>query len=146
MTKYRYTKDPKKMMTAKQLYDAIQNDYENIKEFLPCRTATYIEYEAGNTEALFWNEGEEKQKIFLPLEDGWYEVDENGIPNGEKSHNSSPTARYLCRYQNDDFSGPVGLGDYVGFDFVRRRSFNTYGDCSYDSGVKKISSEKIETP
>jgi len=110
MTKYRYTKDPKKMMTAKELYDVIQNDYENIKEFLPCRTATYIEYEGGSTEALFWNEGGKKQKIFLPLEEGWYEVDENGIPNGEKSNISSSTARYLCRYQNDDFSGPVGLG------------------------------------
>lgn len=67
MTKYRYTEDVKKMMTAKELYDVIQKDFENIKDFLPCRTSSYLEYKAGSTEALFWNEGEEKLKYFYLL-------------------------------------------------------------------------------
>lgn len=135
MTKYRYTEDVKKMMTAKELYDVIQKDFENIKDFLPCRTSSYLEYKAGSTEALFWNEGEEKTKIFLPLEDGWYEVDENVIPNGKKSGINNLKARYLFRYQNHDFSGPVGLGNGIGFGWGR--SFNVYNDWSDVSGGRE---------
>lgn len=138
MSKYRITKDPKKMMTSKELYEAIENDYDNIKDFLPCRTSTYLEYTAGSTNALIWNEGEtEKTKIYLPLQDGWYVTDEKyKIPNGEKSSSDNPKARYLARHQDRSFSGPVGLGYGIGYG--GRRGFYAFIYWSLDSGVEKI--------
>lgn len=114
---YKQTENIKEMLTNAEVDDAIQNDYENIKKYLPCRTSTHITYKAGSTEALIWNEGEKKKtKIFLPNDDGWYLTDSKyGIPNGEKSSNSNPDARYLWRYQNKDYDGLlVRRGDYDG--------------------------------
>lgn len=137
MSKYRITKDPKKMMTSKELYEAIENDYDNIKDFLPCRTSTYLEYTAGSTNALIWNEGEtEKTKIYLPLQDGWYVTDKKyKIPNGEKSNCNNLKAIYLARHQDRSFSGPVGMGNSIG---SGRRDFGAYDGWSIVSGVEKI--------
>ena len=87
-SKYRKTSDAKEMMTNKEIDDAIENDWENIKDFLPCQTSTYVEYKAGATTALVWNEGEKtKTMINLPLGDGWYTPDmKYGIPNGKQSN------------------------------------------------------------
>lgn len=116
---YKQTENIKEMLTNAEVDDAIQNDYENIRKYLPCRTSTHITYNAGSTEAFIWNEGEKKKtKIFLPHEDGWYLTDSKyGIPNGEKSSNSNPNARYLWRWQNKDYDGLLvrgfGYDDYV---------------------------------
>lgn len=140
--KYVRTTDVKKMLTNKQLDEAIENDWENIKDFLPCRTSTYIKYKAGSREAYIWNEGEEKEKIYLPLEDGWYIPDEKyGIPNGKKSTFDNLKARYLWRYQDKSFSGPVGFG--YGFDGDGGRSFNA--DVVWRDGSGVAFAEKIDT-
>ena len=115
--KYEKTNDPKRMMTHAELDDAIKNDYENIKDFLPCRTATYLEYKAGGTEALVWNEGENtRTRITLPLDNGWYLPDGNpfAIPNGRESTIDDPDALYLVRHQDREFRGPLGRGDGCG--------------------------------
>jgi hypothetical protein len=135
--KYRKTNDPKKMMTAKELYDA-RDDYESIYEFFPCRSATYIEYEARATEAFIWTENNPKRiKVYLPPEDGWYLVDEHGIPNGEKSNRDNPNTLYLYRHQDRSFSGPLGRG-YDWFVDGGRRGVFARGDWSIDFGVEKI--------
>lgn len=110
---YEKTTDRDKIMTNKQLDSALMEDYENVKKFIDwwkgAITSTHIKYTAGSTTAYVWNEGEkEKTKIYFPLEDGWYLTDEKyGIPNGERVSKSNPLARYLWRYQNEDFEGLV---------------------------------------
>ncbi len=76
-------------------------------------TGTNIQYEKGSTTAYVWNEGEKKKtKIFLPLQDGWYLVNNKyGIPNGEPSQESNPKARKLWRWQDRDYSGLVSRCD-----------------------------------
>jgi len=143
MTKYRLTKDVSRMMTNKELDDVLQNDYEQyIKDigYGLVRTVTMIEYKAGETEALVWNDGEkEKTKIKLPLEDGWYFPDKiYGIPNGKKSKRENKNARYLGRIQNRNFCGSVDRG--VG----GRRGVVAFGDWSYVSGVEKINEDECK--
>ena len=104
--------------TIKEINDAIRKDgFNKYKSALPVWTSTHIEYKAGATEALVWNEGEKKKtKIPLPLNDGWYLPDKKwGVPNGEKSSESNPDALYLWRWQNDDYSGLL-VRCYGGFD------------------------------
>lgn len=59
-----------------------------------------------------WNEGGSETRIALPLNDGWYVPDDNpfAIPNGQPSNRDNPEALYLVRYQNRQFSGPLGRG------------------------------------
>lgn len=54
MATYEKTEDLSRMMTNKQLDEAILTDYENVKKVLPARTATHIEYENGAETALIW--------------------------------------------------------------------------------------------
>jgi hypothetical protein len=103
--------------TLKEINDAIRKDgYDVYHSALPVWTSTHIEYKAGATEALVWNEGEKKKtKINLPLQDGWYLPDKKwGIPNGEKSSESNPDAMYLWRWQNDAYSGLLVRGGGFG--------------------------------
>ena len=122
---YHETESVKEMMSNKELDEAIQNDYENIKKFLPCKTSTHLSYKTGSTKAYIWNEGEKKKtKINLPLNDGWYETDNKfGIPNGKPSNPSNPQARYLWRWQNRDFDG------------LLVRGFNVFGSDGRDVGA-----------
>jgi hypothetical protein len=94
--------------TLKEINDAIRKDgIETYRSALPVFTRTNLEYTAGATKALIWNEGDRKKtKIKLPLKDGWYLCDKKwGIPNGAPSNESNPNALYFWRWQNRDFSG-----------------------------------------
>lgn len=97
----------KDMLTNAEMDWLIQNRYNEIKKCLPAWTATHISYKAGAREALIWNEGEKKKtKINLPLYDGWYLPDKKyGIPNGKASDSGNPKARYLWRWQDQDYDG-----------------------------------------
>ncbi|MDO8554745.1 MAG: hypothetical protein Q7S22_08100 [Candidatus Micrarchaeota archaeon] len=134
--RYEKTTDPKRMLTHAVLSEAIRRDWENIRSFLPARTATSLEYQAGARKAKAWNEGEGKISIDLPLEDGWYVPDGNpfAIPNGQKTNAENPDALYLYRHQDRSFSGPVGRDDY----FVYRRYVFTFDGWSDASGVALV--------
>jgi hypothetical protein len=148
--KYRHTNDKSKWMSNAEIDDAIENDWENIKDYLPCLTSTMISYKAGSTEALIWNIGDKKKtKIKLPLEDGWYlannkwkipngaETDKWKILNGAETDSSNPDARFLCRCQDGDFRGLLWRG--YGFnDDVRRHVVFLYDPPSIRFGVEKI--------
>lgn len=144
---YEKSTDLDKIMTNKELDQALVEDYENVKKAIEywkgCITSTHIEYNAGSTEALVWNEGEkEKTKIYLPLEDGWYLPDKKyGIPNGEKSNSSNPNARYLWRYQNDSFSGLL-VRRYLDFYGGARRYVYAYYLPDFRFGVVKKEDQK----
>jgi len=106
--KYERTTDPNRMLTNALLIEAISRDWKSIKRLLPCRTATYLEYKAGATEAMAWNEGGSGTGIYLPLKDGWYVPDNPfAIPNGKPSSGRDPKARYLMRDRDREFSGPL---------------------------------------
>ena len=93
--------------------------YKQYKSAYWAWSGTHIQYESGSTTALVWNEGEKKKtKIFLPLNDGWYLVNNKyGIPNGEPSSESNPNARKLWRWQDRDYSGLVSrIDDYLFYD------------------------------
>ena len=144
---YEKSTDLDKIMTNKELDEALVEDYENVKKAMDywkgCITSTHIEYKAGSTEALIWNEGEkEKTKIYLPLQDGWYLTDEKyGIPNGERSNSSNPNARYLWRYQNESFSGLL-VRRYVGFGVGGRRYVDAALRPYFRFGVVKKEDQK----
>jgi hypothetical protein len=55
--KYEKTTDPRRMMNHAVLSKAILTDWENVRGFLPARTATSLSYKAGATKAQAWNEG-----------------------------------------------------------------------------------------
>lgn len=135
--KYEQTRDPKRMLTHKLLNEAIRNDWENIRGFLPARTATSIRYEKGARRAVAWNESEAEVSIDLPLKDGWYLSDGNpfAIPNGRESDPSNPDALHLWRYQDRSYSGPVGRGVFFGFG---RRNVYAVDYWSNASGVAII--------
>ena len=75
--KYEKTTDPRRMMTHAVLNEAIRTDWENVRGFLPARTATLLIYKGGATKAKARNEGEAEVSIDLPLKDGWYVPDGN---------------------------------------------------------------------
>ena len=102
------------MMTHSLLTEVIRTDWESIKGFIPCRTATYVGYKAGARTARAWNEGEDPIGIDLPRKDGYYVPDGNpfAIPNGRPSTSDDPEALYLVRHQDSEYSGPVGRGIY----------------------------------
>ncbi len=110
--KYEETMDPRRMLTHKLLNEAIRNDWENVRGFLPARTATSMRYDGGATKAKAWNEGESEVSIDLPLQNGWYVPDGNqfAIPNGRKSSSYDPDALHLVRHQYDKFSGSLVRG------------------------------------
>jgi hypothetical protein len=110
----------------------VQNDAQR-KEFYaytPAWTGTHMKYKKGETKAQIWRRGEKPKTIPLPLNDGWYVMGKDGIPNGEKSDSSNPNARYLYRYQDRDyeglvvrwcdFSGYSGRSVYCYFSYVSR--------------------------
>jgi len=123
------------------------DEWKKEKQMYPCWTGTHIRYKAGATKAEVWNEGEKKKtKVSLPLNDGWYLPDAKyGIPNGEKSSADNPKARYLWRYQHEDFAGLVARRYYRWNDRVRR-----YVLCYYwpnlRLGVFGTASGKFKTP
>jgi hypothetical protein len=149
---YERTKDLKRMLNSRQLAEAIINETKrkmagqepetNIFYLLSVNAATFICYDAGAKKADVWNEGEEKVKIDLPLQDGWYLSDGNpfGIPNGNKSTREDPQALCLVRHQDRSFNGPVGFGHalcrWFGTDYWR--DVNAYFDWSGGSGVALI--------
>jgi hypothetical protein len=136
---YERTKELKRMLTHRELNEAIRTDWENVREVLPARTATSIEYQARATKAIAWDHGGKKVSIDLPLQDGWYVPDGNpfDIPNGRQSCAENSDALYLVRDQERAYSGPVDRG--VDFD---DRWECTVGACdgwSDDSGVAIVS-------
>ena len=137
--KYERTTDPKRMMTHALLNEAIRKDWDAIKAFLPARTATYIRYEKGATNAVAWNEGGKETKIPLPLQDGWYVPDGNlfRIPNGKPSVRDNPDALYLVRYQDREYGGPLGRGSGWSAD-GRGRDVVAYDYPSYASGLALV--------
>ncbi|MFH1520629.1 MAG: hypothetical protein ABID61_03225 [Candidatus Micrarchaeota archaeon] len=139
--KYEKTTDPRRMMIHAVLSEAIRTDWENVRGFLPARTATLLIYERGATKAKAHNEGEAEVSIDLPLKDGWYVPDGNpfAIPNGKASNRDNPDALYLYRYQDRSFSGPLGRG--LGFNVDNRRDVNANVYWSNDSGVALIGRE-----
>lgn len=140
--RYERTTDPRRMLTHKLLHEAIRKDWEDIRGFLPARTATYLEYRARARKAQAWNEGEGQVTIDLPLNDGWYVPDGNpfALPNGRKSSADDPEALYLVRHQDIPFSGPVGR-DY---DFFDGRGVGAFDDWSKASGVALVGREAVE--
>jgi|SRR5208283_3181163 len=147
--KYERTKDIKRMLTHPLLDKTIREDWENIKQFLPARTATSIRYERGAKTAKAWNEGGSETKIDLPLEDGWYVPDGNpfAIPNGKPSNRSDPAALYLVRHQDREFSGSLAR-DFVFFGFVDGdgRFVGASGYWSGASGVALIGGRGATAP
>ncbi|MEW5996220.1 MAG: hypothetical protein AB1657_01345 [Candidatus Micrarchaeota archaeon] len=144
--KYERTADPRRMLTHKLLTEAIRTDWENVRRFLPARTATSIRYGKGATEAVAWDEGGKETKIYLPFENGWYVPDGNpfAIPNGRKSNKADPDALFLVRRQDERFSGPLGRGDRW-YDDLRRRNVYAYDvvGWSVDSGVALVGRDAI---
>lgn len=145
--KYEKTTDPKRMLTNSVLTEVIRRDWESIKGFLPCRTATSIQYNAGATKAIAWNEGENPTSIDLPLNDGYYVPDGNpyAIPNGKESNRRDPEALYLVRHQDRDYSGPLGRGYYWG-DGGGRRGVGANGYWSLASGVALVNGRGAAAP
>lgn len=141
--KYERTNDPRRMLAHKPLNEAIRTDWDNIRVFLPARTATSIRYEKGAGKAVAWNEGESEVSINLPLRDGWYLPDGNpfAIPNGRESNPSNPDALHLWRYQDRRYNGPVGRGGFGG-----RRGVGADGDWSDASGVALVGREATAPP
>ena len=107
-------------------------------QYADCRpywVGTKMKYAKKATKAQVWNEGEKPTKVSLPLEDGWYLTDKHGIPNGAKSNKDNPEARYLWRYRNSSFDGPLIRRSGVwGFDF-RRFVVAGCGDAAVRCGV-----------
>jgi hypothetical protein len=120
--------------------DLMSIPYDQIKDCLPARSKTWIQYKNGETKALIWNEGDKKkEEIDFPLKDGWYLCDKKwGIPNGEKSNSSNPEARYLWRWQDRDYNGLLVRDDY--FDDGWRVVYASIGpdDCFGVLGIKPL--------
>ncbi|MDD5340114.1 MAG: hypothetical protein PHV13_02590 [Candidatus ainarchaeum sp.] len=135
--KYEKTADPKRMLTHALLNEAILKDLKNVGGFLPARTATFLEYKAGATTAMAWNEGEGKISINLPLQNGWYVPDGNpfAIPNGRPTKAYEQDALCLYRYQDRDFSGPLWR---VGWAGIKRFDVMAYNYGSTVLGVALI--------
>jgi hypothetical protein len=112
-------------------------------------TGTHIKYNAGEAKALIWSEGKKPKEIVLPLENGWYLPDENGIPNGEKSNSLNQNARYLWRYSRSNFEGlVVRWSDFDGY-YWRGVGCICYGDSrcgvvAWKSGKEKTTENKDE--
>ena len=140
--RFEKTTDPKRMLTHALLNEAIRNHFQEVVHCLPARTSTLIGYKAGATTANARNEGESEVSIDLPLQDGWYVPDGNpfAIPNGKKSTIEDPDALYLVRYQDREFSGPLGRG-YDWFDGSWRRGVYACGSWSLGSGVALVGRE-----
>lgn len=128
------------LLTNKEHDKLLQSkDAKKYADCYPAWTGTHIKYKSGLTDAEVWNEGETKHtKIYLPLKDGWYLVDNDyGIPNGEPSSSSNPKARYLWRWQDRDFDGlvPRGYGWLVDDYYTDRRYVGAVGWPSDPRGV-----------
>ena len=139
--RFERTTDPKRMLTHALLNEAIQKHFGDVVHCLPAITSTSIEYKAGATKAKARNEAESVVSIDLPLQNGWYVPDGNpfAIPNGSKSTSDDSNALYLVRYQDRDFSGPLGRGiDW--YDCSRRRGVDAVG-WSVGSGVALVGRE-----
>ncbi|MFH1260802.1 MAG: hypothetical protein ABII39_02595 [Candidatus Micrarchaeota archaeon] len=139
--RFERTTDPKRMLTHALLNEAIQKHFGDVVHCLPAITSTSIEYKAGATKAKARNEAESVVSIDLPLQNGWYVPDGNpfAIPNGSKSTSDDSNALYLVRYQDRDFSGPLGRGDWV--DDNRGRDVDACYGWSGDSGVALVGRE-----
>lgn len=89
-------------------------------------TSMRMKYGKGATEAEVQIVGEKPEKIFLPLNDGWYTMKSHGLPNGEKSTSENPKARWFYRWQDKAFEGLVAR-DYSDWDgYVRRNVYCLY--------------------
>ena len=140
--RFERTTDPKRMLTHALLNEAIQKHFGDVVHCLPAITSTSIEYKAGATKAKARNEAESVVSIDLPLQNGWYVPDGNpfAIPNGSKSTSDDSNALYLVRYQDRDFSGPLGRGgDWYGLD--GRRYVDACAGWSSVSGVALVGRE-----
>lgn len=160
VAKYERTNDKGRMLTSGPIAQAIinavrrkfanQEPESNIFDVLPGRAATSMRYGKGAKTAMVWDDGKTETKIDLPLKDGWYDSDGNpfGVPNGKPSTRDDPDALYLYRHQDRKFSGPVGLGDFIGFG-GGRRGFYAYdvwcGSWSDVSGVALVEGREATT-
>lgn len=106
--------------------DILQDDERRQKyyDFWPAWTGTKLSYKKGEEKAILREWGKKPRPIYLPLKDGYYEVDEKtGIPNGKPSQESNKKARYLYRWQDRDWEGLLargGCGDFRrGVDAIR---------------------------
>ncbi len=101
--------------------------WEEYEDCFPCRSGTKISYKEGASTAIIQHPGEKPKKIKFPLNDGYYKVGKDGIPNGAISDSSDKKARYLSRWQDRDYEGLVVRGyGYFG-DNGRRYVFCDYG-------------------
>ncbi len=94
---YERTTDLRRMLAHAVLHEAIRDDWDAIRGFMPAVTATYISYQKGVPEAVVWNEGGARTTIPFPVESGWYIPDGNpfAIPNGARSDRRNPHALFL---------------------------------------------------
>lgn len=114
----------KDVLTIKELMAV---PYEDYPEVLPARSKTHIQYQAGASEALIWQEGgTKKTRIPWPLKNGgWFQCDPVwGLPIGKPSNEKDKDALRLWRYTDRAYSGLLvrdggfvfGLGRGVGAD------------------------------
>jgi hypothetical protein len=83
---------------------------EKFYDFWPLWTSTKVEM--SGTHCKITENGLMVEKE-IPAVDGWYEVDEFGLPFGKPSDSSNPDARYLWR--KDVYLGLVARGYYGRF-------------------------------
>lgn len=103
----------------------LQNDELRQKyfDYWPAYTSDTLSYNKGETKAKHTQWGKKPKPIYLPLKDGFYQVDKlTGIPNGKPSNSDDKDARYLYRLQNEDWRGLLARGGYDVF-YGRRYVF-----------------------
>ena len=108
-----------RLLTNKEI-DAILQDkklYDEYYAFLPCWTGTRVEYKGTDCKVI---EHGKTHRMKMPEKDGWYEVNEFGLPFGKPSESSNPNARYLWR-----------IGEYSGL-------LSRWGDWCYDDGRRVV--------
>ena len=134
-----------RLLTNKEM-DAILQDkklYDKYYRFLPCWTGTRVEYKG--TECTVIENGK-TTKMKIPENDGWYEVNELGLPFGKPSNSENPKARYLWR--RSEYSGLVAR-DWDGYwlDGIRRGVYLVlWGDGVRRLGVLATKAKPGEVP
>lgn len=132
----------KQKLERLDIKDLMAIPYEEIKDYLPCRSNNMVSYKKGETHAYLWRLGSKKKKrVPFPLPDGCYVIGPDGIPNGKPLEDDG-IRRKLWRWQDRDWEGLlVRDDDYYG----RRYVYAYYGpDGRFGVLATPISKRKVE--
>lgn len=99
-----------RILTNKEADEILQDKKlrEKFKDAFPCWTSTLVDYDG---EECTITEGKMRKEIIMPCTNGWYEMDEFGLPFGKASNEENKNARYLWRSNKNNAPLVCGSGN-----------------------------------